>query len=127
MGLYEISPEFDGSLIPVPVIKARLRNGTCRALEDAADEWLFGSLKGVTSRSAKADILTPWKAEDREKREILTGTGYADPAVRRGMYHRAWNSRHAHLNSRDGHYPSRRIPDSPDFASSDGDYDALAE
>jgi hypothetical protein len=111
------------SSVPVPSIALRLRNGRCLALEEAANAIIFGSLKGVTSRSAKSDVLTPWKEEDRAKREILTGTGTADPAVRRGMYHRAWNSRHGHLNSRDGHYPSRRIPDSPDFASADGDYD----
>jgi hypothetical protein len=87
-----------------------------------ANALIAQSLKGVTSRSAKSDILTPWKEEDRARREILTSTGTADPIVRRGMFRRTWNSRHSHLNSRDGHYPSRRIPDSPDLASADGDY-----
>ena len=112
----------DPGAIPVPEVKLRLRNGVCKALEDAADAMLAASLKGVTSRSAKSDILTPWKLEDRAKREILTSTGTADPAVRRGMFRRTWNPRHSHLNSRDGHYPSRRIPDSPDIVSADGDY-----
>jgi hypothetical protein len=109
-------------VIQVPDVRLRLRNGVCHALEDVADALLAASLKGVTSRSAKSDVLTPWKLEDRAKREILTSTGYADPSVRRGMYRRAWNPRHSHLNSRDGHYPSRRIPDSPDLMSADGDY-----
>ena len=105
-----------------PQVRMRLRSGVCRPLEDYANELIRLSLEGVTSRSAKSDILTPWKEEDRARREILTSTGYADPAVRRGMFRRAWNSRHSHLNSRDGFFPSRRIPDSPDFASADGDY-----
>jgi hypothetical protein len=106
----------------LPQVRTRLRSGVCRPLEDYANELIRQSLEGVTSRSAKSDILTPWKEEDRARREILTSTGYADPAVRRGMFRRAWNSRHSHLNSRDGFFPSRRIPDSPDFASADGDY-----
>jgi hypothetical protein len=106
----------------LPQVRTRLRNGVCRPLEDYADELIRLSLQGVTSRSAKSDILTPWKEEDRAKREILTSTGFADPAVRKGMFRRAWNSRHSHLNSRDGAFPARRIPDSPDFASADGDY-----
>lgn len=114
---------FDVSSVAVPDVPLRLRNGKCVALEDAANAIIFGSLKGVTSRSAKADILTPWKEEDRERREILTGTGFADPAVRRGMYHRAWNPLHSHLNSRDGHYPSRRVPDSPDLPGAYDGYD----
>lgn len=106
----------------MPPVRLRLRNGVCRPLEDLADALIAESLRGVTSRTAKSDILTKWKEEDRARREILTSTGYADPAVRRGMFRKAWNSRHSHLNSREGHYPSRRIPDSPDFASADGDY-----
>lgn len=87
----------------------RLRNGVCHVLEDEADRLIAESLKGVTSRDAKSDILTPWKLEDRQNREILTSTGYADPAVRQGMFRRAWNPKHSHLNSRDGHYPVRRM------------------
>ena len=109
-------------ILPMPSVNLRLRNGICRALEDYADALIAESLRGVTSRTAKSDILTKWKEEDRAKREILTSTGFADPAVRRGMFRKAWNSLHSHLNSREGHYPSRRIPDSPDFASADGDY-----
>jgi hypothetical protein len=108
--------------LSMPAVKLRLRNGVCRPLEDLADALIADSLRGVTSRTAKSDILTKWKEEDRSRREILTSTGFADPAVRRGMFRKAWNSRHSHLNSREGFYPSRRIPDSPDFASADGDY-----
>ncbi len=106
----------------MPPVRLRLRHGVCHSLEDIADALIAESLVGVTSRTAKSDILTKWKEEDRARREILTSTGFADPAVRKGMFRRAWNSRHSHLNSRDGFYPSRRIPDSPDFASADGDY-----
>jgi hypothetical protein len=105
-----------------PPVRMRLRSGVCRPLEDYANELIRLSLAGVTSRSAKSDILTPWKEEDRARREILTSTGFADPAVRKGMFRKAWNPRHPHLNSREGFYPSRRVPDSPDFASADGDY-----
>jgi hypothetical protein len=108
--------------VKIPEVRLRLRHGVCRQLEDVATALITESLRGVTSRSAKSDILTPWKEEDRATREILTSTGVADPSVRRGMFRRAWNPRQSHLNSRDGHYPSRRIPDSPDLASVDGEY-----
>jgi hypothetical protein len=87
----------------------RLRHGVCHQLEEEADRLIADSLKGVTSRDAKSDILTPWKLEDRLNREVMTSTGVADPAVRRGMFHRRWNSKHSHLNSRDGFYPVRRF------------------
>jgi hypothetical protein len=100
----------------------KMWHGTNRALEDEADRLIKESLKGITSRAAKSDILTPWKLEDRTTREILTSTGYADPAVRKGMFKRAWNPRHAHLNSRDGAYPPRRYPTLMDAAPGDGEY-----
>ena len=87
----------------------RLRHGVCHQLEDIADALIAESLKGCTSREAKSDILTAWKLEDRTTREILTSTGTADPAVRKGMFRRAWNPKHSHLNSRDGFYPVRRF------------------
>jgi hypothetical protein len=102
---------------------SRLRFGICHQLEDEATRLITESLAGVTSRSAKSDILTPWKEEDRYRREVYTSTGFADPAVRKGMFRRAWNSRHAHLNSRDGHYPSRRMPAVVDgFGAGDGEH-----
>lgn len=87
----------------------RLRHGVCHQLEEEADRLIAESLRGVSSRTEKSDILTAWKLEDRTTREVLTSTGFADPAVRKGMYHRAWNRKHGHLNSRDGHYPVRRF------------------
>lgn len=44
--------------------------GRHAALEDAADALIKESLKGVYSHSAKSDILTPWKDQDRHRREI---------------------------------------------------------
>jgi hypothetical protein len=92
----------------------RLRNGTCRELEDAADALLWESLKGVTSRAEKSDILTPWKMQDRYDHEVYTAVGTADPAVRKGVFGRIWNSKYPHLNSRDGYYPVRRAQDGID-------------
>lgn len=92
----------------------------CRELEDKADELLRQLLKGVTSREAKSDILTPWKLEDRYNHEVYTAAGVADPAVRRGIYGRAWNRKHQHLNSRDGHYPVRQAQTGLDTYVSDG-------
>jgi hypothetical protein len=79
-----------------------LKFGVHRELEAVANELLRQSLMGVTSMAAKSDLLTPWKEQDRKNREVYSNTGTADPSLRRGMYHRAWNSRDAHLNSRDG-------------------------
>jgi hypothetical protein len=87
----------------------RLRHGVCHQLEDEADRILCEALRGITSREAKSDILTPWKLEDRTNREVLTSTGVADPAVRSGMFRKAWNPKHSHLNSREGYYPVRRF------------------
>lgn len=88
----------------------RLRHGVHAQLEEAATEIIRKSLEGVTSRSEKSDILTPWKMKDRLNREVSTSSGFADGALRRGMFHRAWNSEAQHLNSRDGMMPPRRIP-----------------
>ncbi len=79
-----------------------VRHGVHRALEDAADALLKESLKGVTSMAEKSDILTPWKAEDRKKREILVRDGVPDAAVRQGIFGRAYNPDMPHLNAREG-------------------------
>lgn len=55
--------------------------------------------------SEKSDILTPWKEMDRRRREVYTESGVPDGALRRGMYHRAWNSEFPHLNSTEGRVP----------------------
>lgn len=78
-------------------------------LEDEANRLIFESLKGVTSQSAKSDILTPWKQQDRWAREVMSSSGTVDPAVRRGMYHRVQNKKSPHLNSRDGVMRGHRI------------------
>jgi hypothetical protein len=101
----------------------RLRNGTCRELEAEADEILRQALAGITSRAAKSDILTPWKYQDRLDHEVFTGTGVADPAVRRGQYNRAWNPMHRHLNSRDGYYPVQRTQNGMDTYTGEESYD----
>ena len=79
-----------------------LRRGVHRPLEDEATRLIMKSLEGVTSMEAKKDILTPWKEADRHRREILVASGFPDRSIRQGMYHRVWNSRQTHLNSRDG-------------------------
>lgn len=79
-----------------------VHSGIHGPLEDAANELIFGSLRGVTSQSAKSDILTPWKEQDRRNREVMSRSGTVDPQTRRGMYHRVANPLAPHLNSRDG-------------------------
>jgi hypothetical protein len=101
----------------------RLRHGTCRELEDQADELIRRSLEGVTSRAEKSDILTPWKQQDRWDHEVYTGSGVADPAVRLGMFNRTWNGKYPHLNSRMGHYPVRRAQDGLDTWVGDDSHD----
>lgn len=83
----------------------QLHSGVHQQLDDAATELIRQSLEGVTSMSAKSDILTPWKDQDRKRREVYTPEGVPDGALRRGMYHRAWNSTHRHLNSVEGKVP----------------------
>lgn len=85
-----------------------IRYGVHKPFEDAADQLIRDSLHGVTSMSAKSDILTPWKEQDRRGREVYSNSGVPDSATRRGMYNRAWNSQHEHLNSRDGVAPATR-------------------
>jgi hypothetical protein len=86
----------------------RVKFGMHEQLEAEADRLLAESLEGVTSREAKSDILTPWKAKHRKTHEILTRTGApVDPSVRRGQFTRAYNPRQTWLNSYDG--PTRPI------------------
>ena len=81
----------------------RVKSGINEVLEAEADALIFGSIKDVTSREAKSDILTPWKEKNRKSREILSRTGHPiDGAIRRGMFHRAYNPVQTHLNSYDG-------------------------
>jgi hypothetical protein len=81
----------------------RVKSGVHEQLEAEADALIFGSIKDVTSRAEKSDILTPWKEKNRKSKEILSRTGHPiDGAIRRGMYHRAYNPAQPHLNSYDG-------------------------
>lgn len=87
------------------------RSGVHPELEEEANRIIRESLRGVTARSAKADILTPWKEQDRKSREVYNATGVADPSSRRGMFHRSWNPSRPDLNSVDGPGPrARRVP-----------------
>lgn len=80
----------------------RVRCGTHLALEEAADEILFGYLRTVSSREDKSDVLTPWKLKNRIGREVYTASGFPDPSIRKGMFTRSLNRTSPHLNSRDG-------------------------
>ena len=88
---------------------ARMRYGVAKALEEEADALLKRSLAGVTSHEAKSDILTPWKEQERRRREVFVTSGTPDPAIRRGMYRRAMNPLQTHLNSRDGIAPPMKL------------------
>lgn len=87
-----------------------LHFGTHPELEQAANDLIRASLKeeGDTP-AAKSDILTPWKETARRSREVFTSDGVPDPAVRKGIFKRAYNRGCPHLNSRDGHFPGMRI------------------
>lgn len=80
----------------------RMRYGRHAGLEDEADRLIHESLAGVTSMAAKSDILTPWKEQQRRRREVYVSSGVPDPSVRQGMFHRRINPARPHLNSRDG-------------------------
>lgn len=87
-----------------------MRFGIHRVLEDEANRLIHQSLKGVTSHQAKSDILTPWKEQERRRREVQVASGVPDPAIRKGMYVRARNMALPHLNSRDGISAPHRTP-----------------
>lgn len=80
----------------------RLRSGTFEAIESLADEMIRRSLTGVTKYADKADVLTPWKMQMRQRREVLTSSGFPDSSIRRGMYKREANATKPELNSREG-------------------------
>ena len=86
-----------------------MRYGVARLLEDEADRLIHESLKGVTSRKAKSDILTPWKEADRHRREVYVSAGVPDESMRRGMFGRVANRQRPDLNSRDGLARANRI------------------
>lgn len=80
----------------------RNRSGRWDDIESLADEMLRRSLVGVTKYQDKADILTSWKLQMRQKREVLTSSGFPDSSIRKGMYRRCANPSKPELNSRDG-------------------------
>lgn len=86
----------------------RMRYGVNRQLEAQADEMLRRNLASVTAHSEKKDILTPWKQQDRVSREVYVSSGIPDPAIRRGIFGRAYNPVQRHLNSREGIAPPVR-------------------
>lgn len=78
------------------------RSGVHPILEAEADRLIKTSLVGITKHSEKSDILTPWKEQDRLRREVYVESGTPDPTVRRGMFNRAHNPERLDLNSREG-------------------------
>ena len=95
----------------------RMRTGTNLALEEEADRLIKESLSGVYSHKEKSDILTPWKAKERLRREVYIkgssnpegryplvplNSGVAERHIRLGMFHRAANRARPDLNARDG-------------------------
>lgn len=86
-----------------------VRSGIHIQLERAANEMLRQSMAGVTKNSEKSDVLTPWKEQDRYRREVYVTSGTPDPATRRGNFHRVANNDRPELNSREGHAPARSL------------------
>lgn len=104
-----------------------VRQGVFLPLEKIADELIFGSLRGVTSQKAKKDILTPWKEMDRKSREVMARSGTVDPAIRKGLFHRAANAAKPYLNSRDGIAPAYRLMTGTAAGSMSGTDDSSTE
>jgi hypothetical protein len=81
---------------------ARIHYGTHKELTAEADRLIRESLKGVTKHSEKKDILTPWKWQERLRREVYVRSGVPDASTRQGIFHRVLNRGRLDLNSRDG-------------------------
>lgn len=79
-----------------------VKSGIDEELEAEADQLIFDITRTTTRHGDKADVLTPWKARERRKREIYTGTGGPAPHIRQGVFSRAINPAQPHLNSREG-------------------------
>lgn len=102
-----------------------LKHGVHKELEAAANELIRESLEGVTSMAEKSDILTPWKEQDRLRREVYNSTGVPEAHTLRGMYHRAaWSkeSGGSHRNSRDGLARGSRTSSLKDFTDNNSQY-----
>lgn len=96
----------------------RIRRGTHWPLEEEADRLIKESLVDVTRHADKSDILTPWKLKDRLSREVYVASGTPEAHLRQGQFHRAYNRKSPHLNSRDGTAAGTgaRIAMTPDIA-----------
>lgn len=81
---------------------AAIRRGVHPVLEAAADQILRTSMKGITKHSEKSDLLTPWKQQERYRREVYVPSGRPDASSRRGIFGRSANPARPDLNSRDG-------------------------
>lgn len=103
-----------------------VHNGIHLPLETAANDLIFGSLKGVTSQTEKSDILTPWKEVDRRRREVLTSDGFPEAMIRRGMFKREANKAKPYLNSREGIARGTRMlgtTSGTEYSTGGGDHD----
>lgn len=65
-------------------------------MEDAANN-LLQRVWSKQNRVEKSDVLTPWKERERRRHELFVAE--PDPAVRQGMFGRAYNPAAPHLNS----------------------------
>lgn len=79
-----------------------VRHGVHPQLEEYADELLRRSNIGITRAEERGGVLTPYMLASRRAREVYPASGVPDPAMRAGLYHRAYNSGRPDLNSRDG-------------------------
>lgn len=91
-------PDYSGGIV---------RTGLHQPLEAAADEILRQHLSAITRNADKSDVLTPWKHQDRTKREVYVSEGVPDGSLRRGIFTRSYNPAHPHLNSVQGQKPRK--------------------
>jgi hypothetical protein len=68
-------------------------------LEEEANRLIRESMKGKTSHESKSDILTPWKLQDRRRREVYVQRGVPEAALRSGNFGRVASHTHPHLNA----------------------------
>jgi len=81
---------------------SRVWSGVHPQLEDYADELLRQSFVGVTRAEERGGVLTAYMLASRRAREVYPASGTPDPAMRQGLFHRAYNPGRPDLNSRDG-------------------------
>jgi hypothetical protein len=81
---------------------SRIWSGVHPQLEEYADELLRQSNIGIKRAEERGGVLTPYMLAARRAREVYPASGTPDPAMRAGLFHRAYNSGRPDLNSRDG-------------------------